>query len=83
MTVRRARGVVLRLVRRRRLAVLVGAALVVPAAWLEFSGPGVWWLDGLGLVLLASGAALIWAGVTGPKPDWIEGTEKLELRSKK
>jgi hypothetical protein len=84
MTVRRARGVILRLVRRRLLAVLVGAAMVAPAAWLEFSGQsGVWWLDGLGLVFMATGAALIWAGLTGPKPDWIDGTEKLELRHKK
>ena len=73
MTVRRARGVILRLVRRRRLVVGVGAAMAAPALWLELSGgSGVWWLDGLGLILLATGAALIWAGITGPRPDWVE-----------
>ena len=57
MAVRRARGAILRLVRRRPLAVAVGAALVAPAAWLEFSGrSGAWWLDGLGLVLLGDGS---------------------------
>ena len=57
MTVRRARGAILRLVRRRPLAVTVGAALVAPAAWLEFSGrSGAWWLDGLGLVVLGHGS---------------------------
>jgi hypothetical protein len=84
MTVRRARGAILRLVRRRPLAVTVGAALAAPAAWLEFSGrSGAWWLDGLALILLATGAALVWAGITGPKPDWIEGTENSEIRRKK
>jgi hypothetical protein len=76
MTVRRARGAILRFVRRRPLAVALGVALVVPAAWLEWSGQsGAWWLDGLGLVLLATGAALVWAGLTGPKPDWIDGED--------
>ena len=73
MTVRRARGVLLRLVRRRPLAVTAGTALMAPAAWLELSGhSGPWWLDGLGLVMLATGAAFVWAGLTGPKPDWID-----------
>ena len=73
MIVRRARGAILRLVRRRPLALTVGTALMTPAAWLEFSGRfGAWWLEGLGLVLLATGTALVWAGITGPKPDWID-----------
>jgi hypothetical protein len=74
MAVRRVRGVFLRLVRRRPLAIAVGVLLAAPAAWLEFGGGsgGVWWLDGLGLVLGATGAALIWAGLTGPRPDWID-----------
>jgi hypothetical protein len=71
VAVRRVRGFVLRLVRRRGLAVLVGAALAVPAAWLELSGRvESWWVDGLSLVVGATGVALIWAGLTGPKPDW-------------
>lgn len=84
MTVRRARGAIVRLVRRRPLAVAAGAALAAPAVWLEFSGrSGAWWLDGLVLVAGATGVALLWAGLTGPKPDWIEGTENSEMRRKK
>ena len=73
MAVRRVRGVLLRLVRRRGLAIAVGVTLAAPAAWLEFNGgSSAWWLDGLGLVLGATGVALIWAGLTGPRPDWID-----------
>jgi hypothetical protein len=47
--------------------------MVAPAAWLEASGrPAAWWLDGLGLVVGATGVALVWAGLTGAKPDWID-----------
>jgi hypothetical protein len=73
MPVRRVRGLVLRLVRRRGLAVVVGTALAAPAAWLELSGRfESWWIDGLSLVVAATGVALLWAGLTGSKPDWIE-----------
>ena len=73
MAVRRVRGVLLRLVRRRRLAIAVGVTLAAPAAWLEFGGgSGVWWLDGLSLVVGATGVALLWTGLTGPRPDWID-----------
>ena len=73
MSLRRLRGVVLRLVRRRLLAVAVGAALAVPAAWVEFSGHyGAWWVDGLALVVGATGLAIFWTGLTGAAPDWIE-----------
>lgn len=73
MAVRRVRGAVLRLVRRRPLAIAVGVTLALPAVWLEFSGgSGTWWLDALGLVLGATGAALIWTGLTGPRPDWVD-----------
>jgi hypothetical protein len=55
------------------LAIAAGAALAGPAAWLEVrGGSGLWWLDGLGLLLGATGAALIWTGLTGPRPDWID-----------
>jgi hypothetical protein len=77
MAVRRVRGAVLRLVRRRPLAIAVGVALALPAVWLEFSGgPGTWWLDGLGLLLGATGAALIWTGLTGPRPDWVDTRDR-------
>ena len=74
MKMRRARGVLLRLVRRRGVAILAGVALAAPAAWLEFSGRyDAWWIEGLALVMGATGVALLWIGLTGIKPDWIDG----------
>lgn len=73
MALRRARGSILRLVRRRPLAMLVGLALAVPAGWLEFSGrAGRWWMEGLALVIGATGVAIFWTGLTGVSPDWVE-----------
>jgi hypothetical protein len=73
LTLPRLRGFVLRLVRRRAAAILVGAALAVPAAWVEFSGRfGAWWQDGLALVFGATGLAIFWTGLTGVAPDWID-----------
>jgi hypothetical protein len=70
---RRARGAVLRLVRRRTLSIVVGLLLVLPAAWLQFRGRfDAWWIEGASLVLGATGAAFLWAGLTGPKPDWVD-----------
>jgi hypothetical protein len=70
---RRARGALLRLVRRRGAAALIGAALFVPAAWVEFHGGSeVWWLNGAALVLAATGLALLWTALTGVPPDWEE-----------
>jgi len=69
----RARGALLRFVRRRPLAIAVGAMLVAPSAWVEFSGGSdVWWLDGLALVVGATGLALMWTGLTGVAPDWVD-----------
>ena len=74
MPMRRGRGFLLRLARRRALAVAVGLALAAPAAWLELGGRSdAWWVDGLSLVLGATGVALIWTGLTGARPDWIDG----------
>jgi hypothetical protein len=73
MALRRLRGFVLRLVRRRSLAIAVGLALAAPAAWVEFSGRyGLWWVDGLALVAGATGLAILWTGLTGASPDWID-----------
>ena len=73
MPLRRARGVLLRLVRRRPLAVVVGLALAAPAAWVELAArPDAWWIDGLALVLGATGIALVWTGVAGQRGDWNE-----------
>jgi hypothetical protein len=70
---RRTRGMILRLVRRRGLAMAIGAALAVPAAWVEFAVlDAPWWLEGLSLVIGATGLALFWTGLTGASPDWEE-----------
>jgi hypothetical protein len=75
---RRARGALLRLVRRRVLAVIIGLLLVLPAAWIEFnSRADAWWLDGAALVVGATGLAFAWTGLTGVKPDWMEN-EKVK-----
>jgi len=72
---RRVRGLLLRLVRRRAAAIAVGAALSIPAAWMEFGGRfDAWWVGGLSLVLGATGVALLWTGLTGARPDWIDRT---------
>ena len=70
---RRIRGAVLRRVRRRALAFGVGVLLVAPAAWVQIVGRfDAWWVEGLSLVAGATGAALVWTGMTGVTPDWIE-----------
>ena len=70
--IRRGRGALVRLVRRRVRAIVVGLALAAPAAWLELNGRSdAWWVDGLSLILGATGVALIWTGLVGPKPDWV------------
>ena len=76
MALRRVRGAVLRLVRRRPVAIVVGLALALPAGWVELSGRAViydaWWVDGLALVVGATGLALFWTGLTGVSPDWVD-----------
>jgi len=68
---RRLRGFLLRLARRRLLAIVVGLALAAPAAWIELgSRVDAWWANGIALVLGATGAALVWTGISGPRPDW-------------
>jgi hypothetical protein len=70
---RRLRGLLLRLVRRRALSITIGLLLAVPAAWVQLSGRyDEWWIEGLSLVVCATGIALAWTGLTGPSPDWIE-----------
>jgi hypothetical protein len=73
MGLRRARGILLRLARHRGAAIAVGAAFAAPAAWLKLaSREDAWWIDGLSLILLATGLALIWTGLTGASPDWLD-----------
>lgn len=70
---RRTRGAVLRLVRNRKLSIGIGIALMLPAGWVEFGAADApWWLEGLSLVVGATGLALVWTGLTGVGPDWIE-----------
>jgi hypothetical protein len=64
---------ILRLVRRRPLAMLVGLALAGPAAWVEFVAHyDAWWVEGLALVVGATGLAIFWTGLTGASPDWVD-----------
>ncbi len=68
---RRSRGALLRLVRRRLLVTVIGLLMVVPAAYLQISGRfSAWWVEGLSLVVGATGVALAWTGLTGLSPDW-------------
>ena len=79
MAFRRLRGLLLRLVRRRRVAIAAGLALATPAAWLEFGARvDAWWADGLALVMGATGLALVWTGLTGVPPDWVDEESETE-----
>ena len=70
---KRLRGGVLRLVRARLAAFIVGLALAGPAAWAELrGGTNPWWIDGLSVIVGATGMALMWAGLTGARPDWVD-----------
>ena len=72
-SLRRVRGALLRLIRRRPTAIAVGLVLFVPSVWVEFSGrPMPPWAGGVALVAGATGAALLWTGLFGAKPDWID-----------
>jgi len=73
MSLRRARGGLLRLIRRRPLAIALGLALIIPSAWIEFSGRQMpSWAGGLALVAGATGVALVWTGLVGVSPDWVD-----------
>jgi hypothetical protein len=73
MRLGRVRGFLLRLARRRVLSSGIGAGLLLPALWLEFGGGhSAWWVDGVSLILGGTGAALLWTGLTGARPDWID-----------
>jgi hypothetical protein len=73
LRLRRVRGTLLRTVRRPGLSIAIGLLLAVPAGWVQFAGDsGPWWVQGLSLVALATGIALIWTGLTGEQADWVE-----------
>jgi hypothetical protein len=74
---KRVRGWLIRLVLNRRLSIALGILLLAPAVWL-FVGDYRWETpvtDGLQLVLGATGAALLFAGIGGRRPDWVEPTD--------
>ena len=72
MAYRRVRGAILRLVRRRGLSMAIGAVLIAPSAWVEFSGRYSSSMQGGALIVGATGLALFWTGLTGLSPDWVE-----------
>jgi hypothetical protein len=77
---RRTRGALLRLVRNRRASMALGLLMVVPAAYVQFSGRfGAWWVEGLSLIVGATGLAVLWTGLTGPSPDWVDDNRKSEF----
>ena len=72
-SIRRARGAVLRIVRRRTLSIILGLVLIVFAGWLEFwARVDASWVEGVALVGGAIGIALLWNAIAGATPDWVE-----------
>ena len=75
-SLRRLRGVLLRLVFARRSAAIVGGVFtatfvilrVVPFTWES------WLTDGIGLLLGSTGVALLVAAVGGRRSDWTDPT---------
>ncbi len=69
---RRLRGSVLRLALNRSVAIGLGCSLLLPALWLLVQD--LPWenstTDGLGLLVGATGAALLLQGIGGRRPDW-------------
>ena len=71
---RRIRGIVLRLVLNRRIAIAAGAAIASPAV-VVLANDYAWETgvtDGLVLVAAATGLAILWAGISGRTADWID-----------
>jgi hypothetical protein len=71
---RRLRGALLRLALNRRAAIPLGALIACPGLVLMLGGfrweTGA--TDGLALIALATGLAILWAGVTGRRGDWVD-----------
>ena len=71
---RRARGLLLRVAFSRRAAAVAGTVLIGACAGLRLFDFGweSWLSDGFGLLLGASGAALLAAAASGRRPDWVD-----------
>jgi hypothetical protein len=71
-SIKRVRGRLLRLALNRSVAVGLGCSLLLPALWLLVED--LPWenstTDGLGLIAGATGAALLFQGIGGRRPDW-------------
>jgi hypothetical protein len=71
---KRLRGMLVRVALRRTIAIMLGLMLLAPAV-VMFVGDYRWEspvTDGLGLIMGATGAAFLFAGLGGRRPDWIE-----------
>ena len=71
---RRARGILLRLILNRPLAVCVGLAVTAPGTMLllrdfAWETPTT---EGAALLSLTTGIAIIWSGLSGRTADWVE-----------
>jgi hypothetical protein len=75
---RRLRGLLLRVVLNRPVAMALGIAMALPGVLLlvqDFAWEsGV--TDGLALLALATGIAIAWSGLTGRQPDWTEPVDR-------
>ena len=74
MYLKRLRGRLLRFVLKRPAAITLGILLLAPSVWLlaqdlPWETPAT---DGIGLILGATGAAFLLAGIGGRRPDWID-----------
>ena len=69
---KRLRGGLLRLALNRAFAIAVGLSLMTPAVWLMIAD--LPWetstTDGVSLIIGATGAAFVFAGIGGRRPDW-------------
>jgi len=73
-SLRRVRGYILRLAQGRFTSAVLGSTFLLFSLgliYLEFSWES-WLSDGLGLVLAATGTALILMSFSGRRPDWVE-----------
>jgi ABC-type transport system involved in cytochrome c biogenesis permease component len=52
---------------------VLGLVMIGPSAYIQFGSRfDTWWLEGLSLVVGATGLALLWTGLTGVGPDWVD-----------